>query len=91
MNALFKWSGLLALVLNLGMAVFVYLQGRKNPVNVRFALFSACIGLWAVGSWLVNTVPDEMAALWLLRVNYAFGVFVPVLFGVRFFEKASAG
>ena len=76
----YKWSGAVALVMHVGMAFFVYSQKRKTQTNIKFSLFSLCIGLWATGSWLVNIIPNKETALWVLRSNYAFGVFVPVLF-----------
>ena len=79
-NTFYVWSGAIALMMNSGMAMFVYAQEAKKELNIKFALFSLCIGLWAAGSWFVNIIPDKEIALWVLRANYAFGVFIPVLF-----------
>ncbi len=79
-DGFYKWSGLLALLMNGGMALFVYLKNKKSLVSVKFVILSLFIGLWASGSWLVNMIPDGAFALWILRGHYGFGLFVPVLF-----------
>ena len=76
----YKWSGLLALIMNLVLAKIARSRDRDNQANKIFAVFSAFIGLWAVGSWSANIIEDKKIALWAMRCNYAFGAYVPALF-----------
>ena len=74
---LFVWSGLFSFIANVAIGVFVYTRDSQQKKNKLFCLFSFAVGGWSVGSFLVNIIPDKNLALWILRVNYLFGVWVP--------------
>ena len=76
----YRWSGVIALATNTGLAFFVLARNFKSELCRRFFSLSLFIGFWAAGSWLVNIIPEKDIALRVLKINYAFGVFVPVLF-----------
>ncbi len=79
-DLLFKISGLFALLANSSMGLFVYYQNKKNPLYIKFAAFSLSIAFWAVGSFFVNEIVEPTTALWVLRLCYAFGAFLPAFF-----------
>jgi len=76
----FKISGLVSLLINGGLGLFVYFKNPKNHLNIRFCAFSLSIAFWSVGSSYVNLISEPSAALWALRQSYVFGSFLPALF-----------
>lgn len=76
----FQVSGFVSLVINGGLAFFVYKKNPTRKLNVSFAAFSLSIAFWSVGSSYVNLFSNYKIALWTLRQSYLFGVFLPPLF-----------
>lgn len=73
-------SGLIAFVINLFIGIYVYKKNPRGLANRYFGLFSLSICGWSVGSFLVNIIIDKQIALFVLRCNYFFGIWVPSLF-----------
>jgi len=73
-------SGLISLVANLLIGLFVLSRQPTNRVNVLFAIFSLTVGGWSVGSFLENIIPNTETALGVLRFNYLFGVWLPAVY-----------
>lgn len=74
------WSGLVSFVANVSIGLFVYSRNLAENKNKIFGLFSLLVSGWSVGSFLVNIIPDAVQALWILRLNYLCGVWVPSVY-----------
>jgi len=73
-------SGLVSLVINWGLGVFVFSRNPRSPLHRFFAIFALSVGGWSVGSSLVNLIADETLALRVLRACYVAAAFVPTFF-----------
>ncbi len=73
-------SGIYSFITTLALGVFVYTRNRKNPLNIYFGIFALTVSCWSIGSSLENMIEDETTALWVLRGNYLFAVFLPTFF-----------
>lgn len=76
----FVSSGIYSFIANLAIGIFVFSQNPKRSTNILFALFSLTVSGWSVGSFLENVIPDKGIALWALRCNYLFGVWLPAVY-----------
>lgn len=61
----------LTAVLNIVLSFFIFLQGRKNSVNLSFAVFCFFAFLWAFSLFIFRTFADLTIALWGVRLAYA--------------------
>jgi len=77
MTSMIIFGGMVSLLINFAMGVFVYFKNRSNPVNKYFGLFSFCIAFWSGGSFLANIHPSPSLSLQILRFCYAAAVFLP--------------
>ena len=73
-------SGLYSFLANLAIGLFVFFKNPRNSVNVLFALFSLMVSGWSVGTFLENVTADKQTALWVLRANYVFAVWLPSIY-----------
>ncbi len=73
-------SGIYSFFANLIIGLFVYSRNPKSPVNKLFALFNFTVSGWSLGSYSENIIPSENAALWILRFNYLFAVWLPAVY-----------
>lgn len=69
-------GGLISWAVNLIIGLFVFFNKPKAELNRKFAFFNICIGSWSLGSFLLNTIPDKIIALWILRLSYLFAIFL---------------
>lgn len=74
------WSGLFASIANLSIGWLVLFKDRGNKINRLFFLLSLSIAGWCLGSFLENIISNKALALYILRVNYFFGVWTPPLY-----------
>ncbi len=58
-------TGLINAVSSIVISLFVYLQGRKEPVNITFALYALSVAFWSAGyfMWQTSVTPQD-ALLW---------------------------
>lgn len=73
-------SGLISLVINWGLGVFVLSRNPRSPLHRFFAVFALSVGGWSVGSSLVNLIAEETLALRVLRACYVAAALVPTFF-----------
>ncbi len=62
---------LLTAILNVVLSFFIFLQGRKNLVNLSFAIFCFFAFLWAFSLFIFRTVTDLKIALLGMKLAYA--------------------
>ncbi len=73
-------SGLYSFFANIVIGTFVYSRNPKKLVNILFGLFSLCVSGWSVGSFFENVIPNRNLAIFILRLNYLFGVWLPAVY-----------
>ena len=73
-------SGLYSFLMNLAIGLYVYSRNPRKQTNILFALFSLTVSGWSVGSFFVNVITNPNTALFVLRFNYLFGVWLPSLY-----------
>jgi hypothetical protein len=76
-------GGLLSLIANLSLGIFVLTRNPKSSINRDFFLLSISIGFWSVGSFTINSIGNSEISLTLLRCSYLFAIIIPFLF-IRF-------
>ena len=74
------WSGLFSFLANLGIGLFVLSRDPKKAANRWFALFCLAVSGWSVGSFLENIISSHDLALKILRINYAFAIWLPWIY-----------
>ncbi len=78
---LFALSGLLTGISSLAFGCFVYLQGRAQPLNRLWLIFTASVALWGFGGMWIALAETPIEALWAWRLAYALGVlWIPILY-----------
>ncbi len=82
------WSGAFAFIAVFGIGLFVLTRDPYKKTNRIFCAFTLAIAGWCVGSFLGNIIADPSLALWTMRINYLFGVWVPTLY-VQFIYSLS--
>lgn len=73
-------SGIYSFIANLIIGLFVFSCNPRKTANIYFALFSLTVSGWSVGSFFVNIIQDKTAALWVLRFNYLFAMWLPSVY-----------
>ncbi len=61
------------------LAIFVFLKGKNNAVNVLFSLFTFTIAAWCFGAYVVNVATSPSVALRWVRIFHIAAVFPPPL------------
>ena len=74
------WSGVISLAANVTVGIFVLSRNPSDKRNRLFCLFSFLVSGWSVGSSLANMLSDQALALWILRLNYLCGMWVPSVY-----------
>jgi len=64
---------------NLGLGIFVYARGKKNPANQIFFGLTFLLAAWGLLFFLSNTTFDYQRAIFWNRMIYAVSCFIPVL------------
>ncbi len=76
----FVVAGLSAFLVNIVMAVFVYLKNRERARNKLFALLCLSIGVWCLYPATMNSYLDLSTKLLFSRIIYVFASFGPTLY-----------
>ena len=63
-------------MLQFGLAVFVYLKGKHNPLNRRFSLFNLSIALWGFSVYGLYIAPDVVFADYWTRMFNIGSIFI---------------
>ncbi len=80
MTAYLIISSFLNFVAGALLAFAVMLRGRKNEINLRFGLFTLCVGAWSAAYVLWQLSEDGTKALFFSRLLMVPAYFVPVLY-----------
>jgi len=73
-------GGLISLSINLSLGIFVLLNNSHRTLNRRFAIVNFCIGVWSLGSFLINTIANKEFSIWILRACYLFAIILAPAF-----------
>jgi PAS domain S-box-containing protein len=77
---IFVIASLAAFVVNLSMAIFVYLKNRKVARNKLFSLLCVMIGTWCLYPTIMASNLDAHSMLFLIRIIYLFAIFCPSIY-----------
>lgn len=64
--------------INFGLAIFIYSQNRRNPVNISFSFFNLFLTAWSLSILLYSNVNDLHAALYFMKLSYASAILIGV-------------
>ena len=70
----------LAATFNFSLGFYIYLQQKRNPVNISFSLITLSNFFWIIGMIAFRWAESAIAALWWCRILYFFPVFIAVNF-----------
>lgn len=73
-------SALINAISATGFGFFVYINNRKNPVNISWGTFSLTIAFWSYCYFFWQISTDESHALFWCRILTFGSVFIPVAF-----------
>jgi len=76
----FVISSLAAFVVNISLAIFVYLKNKKVAKNRLFSLLCVTIGMWCLYPTIMNSNLDLHSKLFLTRIIYVFAIFCPTIY-----------
>jgi len=76
---------------NLGLGFYIYLQQRKNPVNISFSLLAVSNFFWIVGMIGFRWTTTHLSSLWWVRFLYFFPLFIAANFLYFSFTFRSKG
>ena len=79
MQQYYYLSNLTTVVLSIGLAVFILIQGRKNT-NILFALYSLCVAVWAGAKFISWVSISNDLALFFMQLSVATAVFIPIIY-----------
>jgi len=57
-------------VVNVGLALFVYTQGRTSPINGSFALFTLFLSAWSLSVLAFLNADTDSTAVWYFKLAY---------------------
>lgn len=77
---MYEVASLIATIVCIFVAGFVYLKGRTNPLYFSFSTVTLLAGIWTAFPFLISTLQEEKTILFSGRLIYAFAVFVPASF-----------
>jgi two-component system NtrC family sensor kinase len=77
---IFVISSLVAFVLNVSMAIFVYLKNRKVARNQLFCLLCVTIGTWCLYPTIVSSNFDAHSVVFFIRIIYLFAILCPSIY-----------
>ncbi len=60
---LFTWPPLIAIFLNITLALLALKQNPRSRLHRLFALWNFCVAVWNVGALIMQTAPSAEAAL----------------------------
>jgi hypothetical protein len=74
---IFLWSGA---VLSVFFGVFTWLQGKRSPVNILFALAAGCVAIFmGASAGMLNNCGTEGKAYFWDKIVYYAAVFIPII------------
>ncbi|MBW2971643.1 DUF835 domain-containing protein [Candidatus Woesearchaeota archaeon] len=77
------FSSLVAFVVKLGLALWIYIRNPSSKVNIYFAIVFLGQAVWDLGKFVMWLTPDEYSAFIWARVSYT-GYIVSVFFLLSF-------
>lgn len=77
---IFAISGLINTIFVFVLGSIVYLKSRKREINIRYALFCFCVGIWSFCYFLWQISTEKAAALFWSRGLIAGAIFIPICF-----------
>jgi len=69
-----SFSWIIATIVNISLAILVYLKNKKNEINITFAMLSIYCAGWSFGVFGLYIADSEITALYWSRVAF-FGMF----------------
>ena len=76
----FVIGSLVAFVVNISLAIFVYLKNKKVAKNRLFSLLCVTIGMWCLYPTIMTSNLDLRSKLFLTRIIYLFAIFSPTVY-----------
>ncbi|MFA5746540.1 MAG: histidine kinase N-terminal 7TM domain-containing protein [Candidatus Paceibacterota bacterium] len=74
---IFLWSGA---ALSVFFGIFTWLQGKRSPINILFALAAVCVALFmGASAGMLNNCGTEWKAYFWDKIVYCQAVFIPIL------------
>lgn len=70
----------LAAAFNLGLGFYIYLQQKKNPINISFTLIALSNFFWTIAMIAFRWSQTQELALWWCRLLYFFPLFIAATF-----------
>ena len=80
MIQLYGWSNLIGALLNLTVALFVYIKGHRAKLSKIWSIFAFSAVFYGFGAWLAVTAKDPKAAFFWWQVSHGGVILLPVLF-----------
>jgi PAS domain S-box-containing protein len=77
---LFAITSLAAFIVNIGLAIFVYLKNRRAARNKLFSLLCVTVGIWCLYPTIMTSNLDLYSVLLLSRLTYLFAIFCPAIY-----------
>ena len=72
-----SFSWIVAVIVNISLAIFVYLRNKNNAINVTFALMGLYFSIWAFAVFGLHIVDSAIAALYWSRIAFFTVFFIP--------------
>jgi signal transduction histidine kinase len=84
-----SFQSLIAAIVALSLAIFIYSKNKENPVNKTFGVFLLCVTIWNIGVFGIRSAPNEdYAELWgrIFRPGLLFIPASSLHFVIRFLD-----
>ena len=91
---LFSLTSVLTSFVAVFFGFFVYLSGKRNPINRMWAIFSAAFAFWSFNYGLLTSSGDRAMALLWSRLGHIGVILIPITychFTLRFLGRERAG
>ena len=60
---------ILSSIVSFILALFVFLNNRKNKINISFSLFTVCVAMWVLANYMIDNVGTYNGALIWSRIT----------------------
>jgi len=71
---------ILSSIVSFILALFVFLNNRKNKINISFSLFTVCVAMWVLANYMIDNVGTYNGALIWSRITVYVHSFLPAFF-----------
>lgn len=72
-------SNLTTVILSIGLAIFILIQGRKTT-NILFSLYSLSVAFWAGAKFVSWVSTSDNLALFFMQLSIAIAIFIPIVY-----------